>query len=482
MSFISSFKKALGFSGEFDEDEFDNDEEFDDDDLLDDPDPADEQSAPQNGNIDLSASLQSETAIVSEKELNAMSADLFDSVLNYFNSHQPELVKQCIDLEAQRSILIQNIEQNLRSRLLAMADQACRKGENLWAEKQQRMGAELIKLKSEYNSIRLQREEFQNAQLSATRQKRALTERIRDLENQVTNLEAEREQYQLENRSMVARLRNISPDAPAFTPNQPSAANAELNKLSEENKNLNKQLEDIKAQLEATKSELEASKQISIAQSDSASNIELDKSHSEELNEIKEQFQQLKDLKENAELTAHKLKQEISESDATITQLQKQLAENAMKADAAEKEIESLKSTIESNLYSHAQAESELRTEISRLNALCATIPPIAAEAQSEFKPTKKKSQSSRRKKNNKYLDNSLPLIGDDELNKDDTAPATKPIKISAIDELMDSTDWFVAPEPQPLKKDPEVEENFGYKEPPKKQEPEDDDRQLTLW
>ena len=63
-----------------------------------------------------------------------------------------------------------------------------------------------------------------------------------------------------------------------------------------------------------------------------------------------------------------------------------------------------------------------------------------------------------------------------------ETQQEPQPVKISAIDELMDSTDWFVAPDPVPLKKDPEVEENFGYKEPAKKNEAPEDDRQLTLW
>ena len=55
-------------------------------------------------------------------------------------------------------------------------------------------------------------------------------------------------------------------------------------------------------------------------------------------------------------------------------------------------------------------------------------------------------------------------------------------VKISAIDELMDSTDWFIAPEPVPLKKDPEVEEDFGYKEPPARKASRDEDKQLSLW
>lgn len=469
MSFISSVKKALGFPGEFDGDEFDDEEELDDDDLIDDPDPV-ENDAPVNpdGSIDLSAS-RPEKPLVSEEELKSMSADLFDSVLKYFNSKQPELVQKCIDIEAQRSILINDMESNLRSRLLAMADQACRRGENMWAEKQQKLGAELMKLKSEYNSVRQQREEFQNAQLSATRQKRALTDRVRDLENQVTVLEAEREQLQLENKSMAARLRNPNNtgiEAPAIL-----TQNAEIPRLLEENRTLNDRIAQLTAELETTRESI---------QETALTATDAERDYEEEIREIQEQFQQLKELKEKAEISAHELKKEIAESDATIAQLQKQLAESAMKADASMKEIDSLKSTIETNLYAHAEAENELRNEIKRLNALCATIPPLAAINEKDKKKTNDpqeastKPKKSGRKKSRRKHNDTPPLIHDDH--------ETSQVKISAIDELMDSTDWFVAPEPEPLKKDPEVEEIFGYKEPPKKQEPENDDRQLTLW
>lgn len=471
MSFISSVKKALGFPGEFDGDEFDEDEELDDDDLLDDPDPVDN-DAPVNpdGSIDLSDS-QPEKPLVSEDDLKAMSADLFDSVLNYFNSKQPELVQKCIDIEAQRSILLQEMESNLRARLLAMADQACRRGENLWAEKQQKMGAELMKLKSEYNSVRQQREEFQSAQLSATRQKRALTERVHDLESQVTVLEAEREQLQLENKSMAARLRN-KPQIEMPT----VVDNSELQRLTGENEQLNAKIAELAAELEAAKESVKETQQAAA----DLTVTESDRDYEEEIREIHEQFQQLKELKEKAEISVYELKKEIAESDATITQLQKQLAESAMKADASMKEIDSLKSTIETNLYAHAEAENELRNEIKRLNALCATIPPLAPSTEKEKsnagdtqEPSKKPKKSNRKKSRKKH--NETPLLIQEEHE-------TSPVKISAIDELMDSTDWFVAPEPEPLKKDPEVEEIFGYKEPPKKQEPENDDRQLTLW
>ncbi len=53
---------------------------------------------------------------------------------------------------------------------------------------------------------------------------------------------------------------------------------------------------------------------------------------------------------------------------------------------------------------------------------------------------------------------------------------------ISAIDELLDSTDWFVAAPPPPKQKEPEKEDDFGYKAPPQRKSHPDDDKQLSLW
>ena len=444
MSFISSFKRALGFPGEYDNDdkELENDG-LSNNDLVDDPDPAVEEPA-SNGDaiINLSDEPKSEVPVTDE-ELANVSGNIFDAVLNYFNSHQPELVRQCLDIEAQRSLIVRNISEDLRKHLRELADKACRSGENRWAEKQKRLSSELHKLQSEYNSVRQQHEEFQKARLSATRQKRALNDRISDLESQVMALEAEREQFQLENRSMAARLRargNGGSSAPVYPTADPRIAE-EKAALEKELKIANETLEKTKADVERLNGELEEAR-------NSAHHTDNDERHA-------------------AETSA--LNREIRELNATIERLQKQLSENAIKTEQYKTEIDTLNSTLEANISAHASAETELRKKIDDLME----IPPVklSSAASDPNAPAPVKDKRKRKSRKNK------PAI----TPNTSEAPATT-VRISAIDELMDNTDWFVAPDPVPLKKDPEVEENFGYKEPAKKPESHDDDRQLTLW
>ena len=189
-------------------------------------------------------------------------------------------------------------------------------------------------------------------------------------------------------------------------------------------------------------------------------------------------MERMREAKETSEANIISLNREIKESDATIAQLQKQLADSAKEAESAYREIESLRSTIESNLYAHAAAEAELKAEISRLKEPMPIETSFSETAETKVtqpqpQPQKKKNRKNRRRKE-KFQSEQLAGLADTEPHQQ--------VKISAIDELMDSTDWFVAPEPIPLKKDPEVEENFGYKEPAKKPDVLDDDRQLTLW
>jgi len=465
MSFISSFKRALGFPGEFEgEEEYLENEDLTDDDLIDDPDPSlDETSAESGLEVNLNAPT-GQNPPISDEEFKEMADDIFDAVLKYFNTYQPELVQRCLDLDAQRMMVIKELDQSLRSRLISLADRACRSGENRWAEKQKRMGEELMKLKSEYNNVRQQREEFQSAQLSATRQKRALNERINDLEAQVMALEAEREQYQLENRSMASRLRVLGNgnDVKEMT------GDSSTDKLQKENNGLKAELDSLKSTLEQRSTEI---KELTAQLAESRNSVAGKPSQEEleEFHEIRKQMGALRQAKELSESHIVQINKELKECNATINRLQKQLADSAIKVEEQKSEIESLNSTIEANLYAHASAETELRKQISDLQTFNNT-PNISAHP--DITEPQRVPETKRNKNKRKRTGTST--------KREETRQTH--IKISAIDELMDNTDWFVAPEPVPLKKDPEVEENFGYKEPAKKPESPDDDRQLTLW
>ncbi len=434
MSFISSFKKALGFPDEYD-DELDDTAEADN--IHDDNDHSDMAES-------VSATASSEQAEPeTPKDMDhALPGDIFDAVLEQFNAIQPDFVRQCLSIEAQRRYLIERMSETLRARLESEITAARKRGELQWEAEKQKMASDLERLKSEYHSLKQQREEFQSAQLSAARQKRALSERVHDLESQVNSLEAEKEQYQLENRSMLNKLR-----AASIRGGADGDADAELERLAQENAKLQDSVKSLNdrltqsdneiSELKDTNRKLQSDLEARIAEA-KADDERITAEQQEVLAEIEEQLKQFEAIKQK--------------KDAKIASLKSALKESAEKLAATETD--------------RSRSEEELKAEVRRLTELLQATP-------ANDRPKSRKTGKSR----NKTVENNMEIL-QFELN---TTETPGPIKISAIDELMDSTDWFTAPDPVPLKKDPEVDEDFGYKEPVKRTS-RDDDKQLSLF
>lgn len=440
MSFLSSVKKALGFPDEYDETDDNADDE-------DDAAPEQPKASPARPALKVSPVAPGNDsaghAPGSSTAPSIPAGEVFDAIIELFNSTQPDFVKQCLDTEAQRAYIMEHISDSLKARFEAESEAARRQGEMKWQAERAKMTDDLEKIKSEYHSLKQQREEFESARLSASRQKRALNDRIRDLESQVINLQAEKEQYQLENRSMLNKLRvagvraNADPDA-----------EAELQRLTSENL----ALQDKAAA--------------------GASEIEKLQARNRELTETNDAL-----TKTNDELTARleesqalemtdEQKATIEEIEARITRFDEIKKKKDRKITELSEQLKTLRSDNETIKSERDRIEADLRAEIKRLTALINAGDRPEPRTRSDRKSNKNRQKS---------VDKKAPAA------RPDTDDEQHAVKISAIDELMESTDWFTAPEPIPLKKDPEVEESFGYKEPVKKTS-RDEDKQLSLW
>lgn len=462
MSFLSSVKKALGFPDEYDE----LDENTDDESTDEQPETSPVRPAVKASPVNAENKSADHTAEPSAAP-TVPAGEVFDAVIELFNSTQPDFVRQCLDTEAQRAYIMEHISAALKARFEAESEAARRQGEMKWQAERAKKTDDLEKIKSEYHSLKQQREEFESARLSASRQKRALNDRIHDLESQVINLQAEKEQYQLENRSMLNKLRvagvraNADPDTEAELQRLTSENLAMQDKLAEFSKNgettgaLTREIETIKA--EAADLKAEAEKQQARIRELTEANGELTKTNSE-LSARLEESQSL-------EMTDEQ-KATIDEIEAQITRFDEIKKKKDRKINELTEQLKTLRSERETAKTECDRVEADLRAEIKRLTAM------INAGDQPEPRPKSER-------KSNKNRHKSVEKKAQAKNNDAETEPHA--VKISAIDELMESTDWFTAPEPIPLKKDPEVEESFGYKEPVKKTS-RDEDKQLSLW
>lgn len=431
MSLLSSFKKALGFPDEYED--FNDEESEPEHDTSSDPTPA----APATiAPVPVSEEL--------EEADSALPGQVFDAVIELFNASQPEFVSSCLNTEAQRQYLLERIGDSLRQSLKAESERARAHGQRLWENERAQMADDLEKLKTEYYSLRQQREEFKSAQLSAARQKRALSERVHDLESQVNSLEADREQLQLENRSMLNKLRVASVKAAdAGTPE------AEIHRLAEENVKLQDTVNGLRDDLKARDAEIAELKKANSELAENAATDTFTPEQQEAMAEIERRIEEFEVVKQRKD---DKIK-ELTESLRTIKRKLGTAEQTAEKAVATEAELRAEVDRLTAMIT--AAAEKEQRTEAPAVEKV--------EEQPQNPKPRKKH----RNKKRNEPKDEEK---------------TQQPVKISAIDELMDSTDWFTVPEPMPIKKDPEVEEEFGYKEPAKKPVHHDDDKQLSLF
>lgn len=132
---------------------------------------------------------------------------IFNSVTEVFNASLPPFLAKTVDTAAQADYLYNSLEQSMRDYLTRLVDDA-----RVFAEKEMRAQnhetvAELGRLRQEKQSLEAQRSSIKEQQLSADRRRRALADRVQDLEAQLEALEAEREQFQLENKSLLNKLK-----------------------------------------------------------------------------------------------------------------------------------------------------------------------------------------------------------------------------------------------------------------------------------
>lgn len=457
-----------------------------------------------------------------EEKLEKMQLQIFDGVVKLFNDSLPDFLKTCLDIDAQRRYIFDSLDQSLRDYINNISAEARAICESQWDKERARLIAEMRTLKAQYKELESAREEWKRQQLSAERQKRALSTRVHDLEAQVVTLEAEKEQYDLENKSLINKLKvsNINDSNVDALNDEISrlkgllkeARNTAINNsLGTSSIDYDKLMQDKDHEISILTEKIEQiTEQLSL-QNESNSNIEELITENERLKDsiekmrVKESISDsmINDLNENAsvalksleekgaelESLSLELKNKVNENeelkseyeglkskyegvlgelnelkdgltlidsiqaeinqfeqikankDAKISELQQELSHDKNRIVELENDIESLKSTIENNLYNQAVSEKKLLEEIDKL---------------------KKRPRGKSIKK------------------KDDATP----VKISAIDHSIDNADWLISipPEDTSLRTSQQSEDKeFGYQEPSRKKTPENE-AQMSLW
>lgn len=400
----------------------------------------------------------------------------FDEILEVFNNAQPEFVKQCLDRDAQRRYLYDVLGDSFKEYL-----ERCHSDmeEALMVKSRsetKKFHDEISGLQERCKKNQEKEDELKQRQLSADRQKRALSDKVRELEQRVLSLEAEKEQFILENKSLVNKLKVVGvheADAAAgagVSIEDIAVMRTRLEDTSAENEKLHAEIERLNAEVlenaELYKTKMAMSDKMlsDIRNSSATSRKELDDAVAvrDELQlkydesesrvkalaaELEEANSLLEEVKQEMIDKMVKVEDVLSRRDDKIKALKEQKESLDVKVMSLEKEIANLKESLEESVHSRAAVEKELNSVCEQLKEL--TVDPVVTE-----KPKRKRGAKK-----------SVP-------------------KISAIDETLDSTEWLIATPPEGMvAKTTGIasDADFGYQEPPRKPAP-DNAAQMSLF
>ncbi|MDE7126040.1 MAG: hypothetical protein K2O12_06135, partial [Muribaculaceae bacterium] len=127
-----------------------------------------------------------------------------------FNQSLPAFIRDSIDPKAQREFLYGQLKQSVRDHLAHITERANRHSEAQWQQRQTSLRVEVETYKEKLRQLEEKQNEAKQAQLSAERQKRALSERVHDLESKILKFEADAEQSDLEKKSLLNKLKVAS--------------------------------------------------------------------------------------------------------------------------------------------------------------------------------------------------------------------------------------------------------------------------------
>lgn len=180
-----------------------------------------------------------------------MPVEIIDGILAVVNESLPSLVRDCLDRDAQRMRLYQAMGESFKEYVNRMAQTAGNEARNSVNADRARLKTEIERMTAERKQMEQKRDEQKEQILSEQRQRRALTERLHDMEMKMNSFDAEREQYQLQIRELVNKLKVAD-----VREGDDAELRAEIDRLRGEIKQLNADNAALRSDLEAKDTEI----------------------------------------------------------------------------------------------------------------------------------------------------------------------------------------------------------------------------------
>ena len=276
---------------------------------------------------------------------------LLEVLVEMLNRSLPDYVVAAIDKDTEKKYLFEQLDEPFKKFVSDVNVQSREWTARQWENKHKSLTREVEEARVKVKELEEQRNTMQSAQLSAERQKRAVTEKVHELEARVATLEAEKEQFELENKSLVNKLKvsNVHQE-------ELDSAFAEITKLKGE---LKKQA-DHTAETEQLRTELQQVR--------------------DELAQARQDLEQARNNEQTATTQLTETQQQLAQQQGEVTQLAKQKqmleaelveAQNGLKVveevDAKLKQFEQVKALKDEKIAQLSQEVQTLGTANARL-------------------------------------------------------------------------------------------------------------------
>lgn len=165
------------------------------------------QSAAETDETHTHKTVQREEGAQQTSDNPADASMIFEGVVEIFNEALPGFLRDSVDPDKQRKLLYESLDSSIKKYFEQLEKNVERKLHGRYQSESRNLQEQIEELRQKARKEEEGNSNAKNLQLSAERQKRALSERVHELEKQLASIEAENEQYILENKSMANKLR-----------------------------------------------------------------------------------------------------------------------------------------------------------------------------------------------------------------------------------------------------------------------------------
>ena len=312
------------------------------------------------------------TAVAEDKKSEQTEADfdkaihdeIKDKIIDIINASLPEFIKGCVDRDAELKYINEEFGTTFSTYTQNIRQAIEERAKSEWISERMNLEKRLQESGKKAEESTAKMEELRARITSLDRQKIALNERINQYENKVATAEAEREQYHLECKSLMNKLKVASVNE------------EEINKLREENTQMLQECTSLRNDVIMLRKEALNAKNNPATSAEDAEKIAALQQQLETANAEKNQLEQrITELENAAGNTpqpeiAQQLQAEIQKISDELYAAQVQLIEAQEKNQPLEQEVASLKESLAVAAHSSQETATALAAKDAEITLL----------------------------------------------------------------------------------------------------------------